>query len=67
MLSGRLFAEIRRKGVWGLKIFQFLIRFFFASGVGVLQLREELFGIKLSIVSMGKQERGGQLRRYRGV
>ena len=45
------------------KIFQFLIRFSFASGVGILQMRSGSFGIRLFVESMARKERGGLLGR----
>ena len=42
-----------------LKVFQFLIRLSFASGVGILKMREGPFGIRLSMVSMGSKSRVG--------
>ena len=57
----------RKRGAWGLKVFQFLIRLFFVSGVVVLRLSEGPFGIGLSMVSMGKQEGVGNLGGKRRV
>ena len=42
-----------------LKVFQFLIRLFFASGVSILQMRKGTFEIRLSMKTMGKKDKGG--------
>ena len=43
-----------------LKVFQFLIRLFFASGVSILQMRKGTFEIRLSMKTMGKKDEGGR-------
>ena len=43
-----------------LKVFQFLIRLFFASGVSILQMRKGTFEIRLSMKTMGKKDKGGE-------